>query len=137
LRCCAILDPEKTVIPLSISNASSIPLASQPLATVDAYIDAKGKPALHPNVHQANFGVLIVVVQMRALGRLHDQAQGFGLAIAPDPKRKTAFHSAQQCDGSFLDCFFGHQLRNEPFLTDLRTWQLNLGPSQLLETLVG
>jgi hypothetical protein len=107
------------------------------LPAVDAHIDAEGKPGLHPNVHQADFGVLIVMVQMSALGRLHDQAQAFGLTIAADPKGKTGFHTAQQCDSSCLNWFLGQQLLNERFFTELRTWQINLGPAHLLETLIG
>jgi hypothetical protein len=52
----------------------------------DADVHAEGKPSLHPDIHQPDFGVLIIMVEVGAFGGLHHQVHHFSLVIASDAK---------------------------------------------------
>jgi len=70
LRFSTVLDPNKTVIPLLVSNAGLIRLPSQPLAAIETNVNAEGKPSLDPYMQLPKLRVCEVVIQMGALGML-------------------------------------------------------------------
>jgi hypothetical protein len=67
-RLLPVLDPDKAIIPLPVSDPYLIHLPSQPLAAIEANVDAEGKPGLHPHMELTKLGVLIVMIEVGALG---------------------------------------------------------------------
>ena len=65
-----VLEPDKTVIPLLVSEAGLIYLPSQPLAAIETNVSAEGKPGLYPYMQLAKLRVCEVMIQMGALGML-------------------------------------------------------------------
>ena len=68
-----VLHPNKAVVALTISNPGLIHLAGQPLTTIQTDIDRERKPGLYAHVHQSKFGMLIIMIEMRAFGVLQNQ----------------------------------------------------------------
>src|SRR5260370_20146450 len=83
-----VLDPEKTVISLTVRKPCLVHLTRQPLPAIKTNIDAEGKPGLYPHMELTKLGVLIVMVQMGAPARFF---HSLGLPI---PQRQTLVAAA-------------------------------------------
>jgi hypothetical protein len=81
LRSGAVFDPDKTVIALMVSDPGLIHLPSQPLAAIEANVEAEGKPGLDPYIQLTKLGVLVVMIEVGALGMFQHQSQLLGLTI--------------------------------------------------------
>jgi hypothetical protein len=119
-----VLDPNKAVVALTISNPGLIHLMGQPLTTIQTDIHRERKPGLDPYVHQSKFGMLIVMIQMRAFGVFQNQPEPLGLTIPSDLERKAGFHTGKQNNGSLLDRVAFGQLLSQQFLAGLSLTQI-------------
>ena len=64
-----ILDPGETVILAEIAQSFPVHAAAQPFAAIDANVNAKREPGLHPRMHPAEFRVYAVVVNRQTGAR--------------------------------------------------------------------
>src|ERR1017187_5569480 len=64
-----ILDPGETVILAEIAQSFPVHAAAQPFAAIDANVNTKRQPGLHPRMHPAEFRVYAVVVNRQTGAR--------------------------------------------------------------------
>ena len=77
-------------------------LSRQPLATINADLDLEGKPGLEPHIHPAEFGMKIVVIQLRAAAAFTADDRGAVLVLyaLESPAR---FHTLQNASQPLFD----------------------------------
>src|SRR5678816_1277136 len=85
-------DPGEAVLATLIGDALAIERARQPLATVEPDLDLEREPGLYSDVHEAEHGMLEVVVQVQALALLHLQLELLGFAVAMQPEAEHRFN---------------------------------------------
>ena len=91
LRALDVVDGDKTVFAAAIAQAGAIHRPRQPLASVDADLDAEGQPSLDAGVHEAEDGVDEVMIERQAFARTADEFQMLGGAVAKDVVARAGF----------------------------------------------
>ena len=91
-------DPGKAIFFLRVIHLVVIHLAAQPFSAVEADLDLKGKPALEPQVHEAELPMQMIEIEMLTLAALEFELQLFGLAIAAQKISAAGFHAAEDPD---------------------------------------
>src|SRR5919204_4740273 len=126
-----IPDPGKTVFQTMISNARSIHLSGEPLASVEADLDVEGEPGLNPGIHEAELRIYEVVVQEEAFPLAKPEIQLFGFGIRADLVTHAGLDASKDSDEAFADtilrcdpfrhcllvCLTGAQVVDRPFLS--------------------
>jgi hypothetical protein len=98
-----VFQPHEAVVASVVAQAEGVHLAGEPLVAVEADVDREGEPGLQADMHEAEDGVDLVVVQVQALAWAVDDLEFLGGAVAVNLEGHALFDAAQDPDGSLGD----------------------------------
>jgi hypothetical protein len=78
-------------------------LAREPLAAVDADLDAERKPGLDPSIHEAEHGIDDVVIVVQALAGLRADLERSGLRVRAQAEGAAWLDAGEQRDEALTD----------------------------------
>src|SRR5213075_1462986 len=81
LRLGEVGDLDEAVVSAFVGQACVVHLAGEPLAAVDADLDAEWEPGLDPSIHEAEHGIDDVVIVVQALAELGPDLERSGLWV--------------------------------------------------------
>src|SRR5215471_14152690 len=125
-------DPGKTVLFFGVVHFVAIHLSAQPFTTVNANLNQKGKPALQPQVHEAELRMQLVEIEMLASAALELEFQFFGLAVAAQEISPAGLHTSKNPNQSLLQSVLFDKFPNQRFLARVTRGQITKRPSGYL-----
>jgi hypothetical protein len=132
-----VFQPGKGIVAPHVAEPGLIQLAGEPLAAVEADVDAEGEPGLDAGVHEAEDGMDLVVVQVQALALAVADLQLAGLVVLVDLEGHAGIDAAQHADEAFADVVAGGDLPGDVLFAVLGRIEVTDLAAQLLRLAQG
>lgn len=111
-----IINAQKAIACAFVSNASLVHLAREPLPPVDADLDWTGEPTLQSDMHEAEFSVNEVEVEVQAFPFGRDEFEFLGFVVLPDGIGHAQFNTRQDANQTGDDVISFHDAFGDIFL---------------------
>jgi hypothetical protein len=124
LRSFDVADPSEAVLFFAVAHLVAIHLPTQPFPSIEADLDQERKPALQPQVHQAELRMQMVEIEVLALAALELKFQFFGLAITAQKIGPAGFNTPKNPDQAFLQMILFDEFPGQRFLAEMTGAQI-------------
>src|SRR6266540_166793 len=110
LRFSQVIDLSKAILCFHEANSRFAHLSGQVFTSIETNLDGQGQPALQPHMHETEFRMLIIKIEVRALANFSNQFQPLSLIVPADAKRGAGFDTLQHTYQPLLDAISLHDL---------------------------